>query len=160
MPPHLASKGELEMTPCEAIYFSSATADRRPEPRAKVSRGARLDWVEVRGDLVPEYARWMLTLHQTRFDGCYELALLRHGELAGTYEARLRITRDGSVGQLSSSGDFSHRDAALTKCFDRALRAVAFTPPEGGEWQLRARLHVAPIRGTRIDPKVWLTQPD
>ncbi len=98
--------------------------DQGPGPRVRIGVST------VVGRLPPAVVRYIVRSRSDALLRCYEAGLAITPSLRGKVVSDFTVGRDGSIGDVSTSGDLP--SANMKACVKRALQGLMFPLPEGG----------------------------
>lgn len=105
----------------------------------------RMGAISVNGRLPPEVIQRIVRQNFGRFRLCYESGLKSNPNLAGRVSVAFTIAKDGSVKDVSGSGDLG--DAGVVSCITKAFYGLSFPEPEGGDVKVNYPIAFAPGDG-------------
>ncbi|MBL8603845.1 MAG: AgmX/PglI C-terminal domain-containing protein [Myxococcales bacterium] len=127
--------------PCGVLglLLFGVAALAQPRPRRPPGSRVRDAGVDVqlpaptRGRVAPLDVQRALAPLSTPIQACYQQGLRRDPLLHGEVTLRIRIEPDGSVGDVGASAEGAPPAMyGVARCIGELVRAVRFTPPEGG----------------------------
>jgi hypothetical protein len=131
----------IELGPLTAEQTGFGGRGRRGEDRSTVPR-VKQGATNVSGRLPPEVIRRIVRQNFGRFRLCYENGLRNNPELAGQIRVSFVIAPDGSVADVSSTGDMP--DGAVVSCVERSFFGLSFPSPESGNVRVTFPLRFEP----------------
>jgi outer membrane biosynthesis protein TonB len=129
-PPHAPTSLDASPAPTPIAPAPVATSTVAPAPVATPACSVAPVAIEAEGDAMRSVLRGQVGAIQR----CYEKALQRDPNLAGTLELTVALDARGAVGSVKVGGTLG--SAEVDACVEAAVRPLCFPPPHNGVAQL------------------------
>jgi hypothetical protein len=123
----------------QAAEFGQVKAETKPESKAVIQE-------PLVGEIEPALIENYIKKNQFELQLCYELALRRNEQAAGTMEWRWRIDSRGTISDLALINT-SIKDPRMTDCIRRKIAAWRFPRPRRGSIEVSYPFEFAPTKG-------------
>jgi len=123
----------------QAAEFGQVKAETKPESKAVIQE-------PLVGEIEPALIENYIKKNQFELQLCYELALRRNEQAAGTMEWRWRIDSRGTISGLALINT-SIKDPRMTDCIRRKIAAWRFPRPRRGSIEVSYPFEFAPTKG-------------